>query len=112
MSRIATKPIPVPQTASGAERRSFERFAKPPTVASGCWTRVFDISLGGICLEGEEEVRPGDQMDLILTDQECFYTATIEAEVVWKADQKVGCRWLAPDDRQRDWLHGRMRDGQ
>jgi hypothetical protein len=112
MSQIATEPFSIPDTATGAERRRFERFAKPPTVASGCWTRVFDISLGGICLEGYEEVRPGDTIDLILTDQECFYTATIEAEVVWKAGQKVGCRWLAPDDRQRDWLQSRMRNGQ
>lgn len=110
MSQTLTKPLSEAK-ADGAERRVFERFAKPPTVASGCWTRIFDISLGGICLEGHEEVRPGDTIDLILTDQECFYTATIEAEVVWKAGQKVGCRWLAPDDRQRDWLQSRMREG-
>jgi hypothetical protein len=111
MSPITIEQLPEAPAAAGAERRRFARFRKPPTIASGDWNRVFDISLGGICLEGQENVRPGDQLDLILTDEDCFYTATIAAEVVWKSGEMVGCRWIAPDDGQRDWLQGRMRGG-
>jgi hypothetical protein len=103
MSPAITEAVPN-RPVTGSDRRRSNRLPNPPTIASGAWERVFDISLGGICLEGVEPCQEGDQLDLILTAKDCFHTTTIEAEVVWKRGKKVGLRWLGPDERQREWL--------
>lgn len=107
MSLTATSTITETLPSPSADRRRFARFAGPPAVVSGDWSRVYDISLGGICLEGDEPVRPGDMVDLIITDKDCFHTATIPAEVVWKRGSRVGLRWVVTDDFQRHWLERR-----
>lgn len=107
MSPTAAESNSEPPGSTGADRRRFARIAGPPAVVSGDWTRVFDISLGGICLEGSKPVKPGDTVDLIITDEDCFHTAMIEAEVVWKRGSKVGLRWVGTDERQREWLEQR-----
>ena len=90
-----------------SDRREYPRLLKPPAEVSGGWSRVCDVSLGGICLEGNSDLEQGDQCSLIITDGLLFYTQTLDAEVMWRRGKRVGLRWVGLDERQRAWLHSR-----
>jgi hypothetical protein len=108
----ATQETPtIRHSSGGSDRRRYSRFNAPKVIASGEWERVIDISFGGVCLEGRGTPAPGDQITVIMTDEVLFHTAMIEAEVVWRANQRVGLRWLDVDQAGESWLQERCRNG-
>jgi len=88
-------------------RREHARIMEPPVEVSGDWISVVDVSEGGICLRTNAPMRKGDRCELILTDGAVFYTQSLDAEVMWRAGDKIGLRWIDPNEDQQEWLRER-----
>jgi len=102
--RPAPRPVPVHD-----ERREHLRIPEPPAEVSGDWMGVVDISTGGICLNSRAPLTPGEELTLIVTDAELYYTESLDAEVMWSTGERVGLRWTGLNEKQEEWLEERCR---
>lgn len=95
--------------ATGAERRTTPRLASgPPISVVGLTAVVYDISRGGICLQLEVPVKPGDRYRLNLLDELEGSTQVLAAEVVWSGGGRAGFRWIFITPEQDAWLGNRF----
>lgn len=92
----------------GAARRRFPRFAVPPLRVSSLPARVMDVSRGGLSMTLYSSVKPGDRLNLLLTDALVYWTQELEAEVVWADHGRVGMRWIGLSEDQERWLDDRF----
>lgn len=53
-------------------------------------------------------VKPGDRLNLLLTDALVYWTQELEAEVVWSEHGRVGMRWIGLSEDQERWLEERF----
>jgi len=86
-----------------SERREHPRLPSPPLDVGGLWARIYDISLGGICLILNAPLKVGDQYGLVLTDG-MFQAQDIHSEVVWSHGSSAGLRWVDLSPEQENWL--------
>ncbi len=96
-------------TVEGAERRQTPRLAGgPPISVIGLTATVYDISRGGICLQLEVPVKPGDRYRLNLLDELEGSTQVLATEVVWSGGGRAGFRWIFLTPEQDAWLAARF----
>jgi hypothetical protein len=99
-------PQPRPEAEEDwAARRQHPRIAAPAVAVSGDWSIVRDISVGGMSLDQRTPFQPGERHTLVLTDMMLDESKSLQAEVVWCRDGRVGFRWVELDEDQKRWLH-------
>jgi hypothetical protein len=80
----------------------------PPLLVEGLPAVVHDVSRNGICLILESPIAHGERFLLTLTDALDRSSRQMEAEVVWRAGERTGLRWIDLSPENDQWLFRRF----
>lgn len=89
-------------------RRRDPRVREPPLRVTGLPALVCDVSLGGVRLALRSALEVGEQVRLVLVDEEDGTTQELTAEVRWCRRNQAGLRWAELGSAEKEWLDRRI----